>query len=104
MLQAVVSESSWIGGLQGLGASRAAIVGTPGLGGWQESSHQVGPWLGMLESWGGRKKPQKLQGSGLVFWKLGLQSSNLALIYHVGMDLTSHEQQVTRGSYITIYR
>ena len=40
----------------------------------------------------------------LVFWKLGLQSSNLALIYHVGMDLTSHEQQVTRGSYIIIYR
>lgn len=66
MLQAVVPESSWIGELQGLGASRAAIVGTPGLGGWQESSHQVGPWLGMLESWGGRKKPQKLQGSGLL--------------------------------------
>ena len=29
----MVPESSWIGGLQGLGASRAAIVGTPGLGG-----------------------------------------------------------------------
>ena len=40
----------------------------------------------------------------LVFWKLGLQNSHLALIYHVGMDLTSHEQQVTRGSYIIIYR
>ena len=66
MLQEVVPESSWMGGLQGLWASRAAIVGTPGLEGWQESSHHVEPWLGMLESWGGRKKPWKLQGSDLL--------------------------------------
>lgn len=55
-----------MGGLQGLWASRAAIVGASGLGGWQESSHHVGPWLEILESWGGRKKPWKLQSSGLL--------------------------------------